>query len=121
MNEGKVDADGALLTFHSEEQHFNYVKFNENDRICGTVEKKVVSNQAICGAYYVRNAEIFRQSAQEYLTECPYSEFFVSGVYNVMCRDGGTVRHCEVDFHVPFGTPAEYEIAENFEHFTEFD
>lgn len=120
MNTGTVDADGALLTFASNEPQFSYVQFDDNGAICGTVEKKVVSNQAICGAYYVRNADMFRKAAEQYLKECNYAEFFVSGVYNVMCQHNLSVKHFEVDFHVPFGTPVEYEAAQNSAYFSEF-
>ncbi len=120
LNTGEIDADGALLTFKSNEPQFSYVQFNKNQDICGTVEKKVVSDQAICGAYFFRNADVFRKTASLYLENCEYSEFFVSGVYNVMCQQGMYLKNYEVDFHVPFGTPAEYEIAQNSEHFMEF-
>lgn len=111
VSDGTVKADGALLTFESDEPQFSYVKFDDKKNVCGTVEKKVVSRQAICGAYYVCNAETFRAASAQYFKECEYSEYFVSGVYNVMCRNGLSVRSFEVDFHVPFGTPTEYESA----------
>ena len=55
--------------------------------------------------------------ADEYLQNCNYSEFFVSGIYNVMCKKGLEVRNYTTDFHVPFGTPIEYEQAQNSEYF----
>lgn len=118
MNSGKWDYDGALLTFESDQPQFSYVEY-KNGRIVGTVEKKVVSNHAICGAYMVRNAQMFRQMAEEYLQNCNYSEFFVSGIYNVMCLKGLDVQNFTVDFHVPFGTPVEYEQAQGSEYFTD--
>ena len=116
MNSGSWDYDGALLTFNSDQPQFSYIEYN-NDRIVGTVEKKVVSNQAICGAYMVRNAKMFCDMAEEYLKNCNYSEFFVSGIYNVMCNRGLTVQNYTVDFHVPFGTPTEYEAAQGSKYF----
>ena len=116
MNCGNWDYDGALLTFNSDQSQFSYIEYN-NDRIVGTVEKKVVSNQAICGAYMVRNAKMFCDMAEEYLKNCNYSEFFVSGIYNVMCNRGLTVQNYTVDFHVPFGTPTEYEAAQGSKYF----
>lgn len=55
--------------------------------------------------------------AEEYLKNCNYSEFFVSGIYNVMCNRGLTVQNYTVDFHVPFGTPTEYEAAQGSKYF----
>lgn len=117
MNVGKWDYDGALLTFESDQPQFSYIAY-ENGKITGTVEKKVVSSHAICGAYVVRNAQMFREMAEDYLKNCNYSEFFVSGIYNVMCKRGLTVQNYTVDFHVPFGTPLEYEYAQDSEYFT---
>lgn len=116
MNKGTWDYDGALLTFESNQPQFSYIEY-ENGRVTGTVEKKVVSNQAICGAYMVRTAQIFREMSEEYLKNCNYSEFFVSGIYNVMCQKGLNIQNYTVDFHVPFGTPDEYELAQKSEYF----
>lgn len=116
MNSGSWDYDGALLTFESDQPQFSYIQY-EDGRIVGTVEKKVVSNHAICGAYMVRNAQMFRNMAEVYLKNCNYSEFFVSGIYNVMCQEGLDVQNYTVDFHVPFGTPSEYEQAQDSEYF----
>lgn len=116
MKSGEWDYDGALLTFESDQQQFSYIQY-ENGRIVGTVEKKVVSNHAICGAYMIRNAQMFRNMAEVYLKNCNYSEFFVSGIYNVMCQKGLDVQNYTVDFHVPFGTPSEYERAQDSEYF----
>ena len=117
---GDWDFDGALLTFPSDQPQFSYIRYADDGKtIIGTVEKEVVSNQAICGAYVVRNADVFRHMAEQYLEECSYSEYFVSGIYNVMCRENKTIRNYEVDFHVPFGTPAEYEIAQGSAYFEE--
>lgn len=120
VNGGNWDFDGALLTFRSDQPQFSYVRYAEDGKtVIGTVEKEVVSGQAICGAYMVRNADIFRRMADQYLEECSYSEYFVSGIYNVMCREKMIIRNYEVDFHVPFGTPAEYKTAQNSKFFSQ--
>lgn len=118
INSGNWDFDGALLTFPSDQPQFSYIRYGaDGQTIVGTVEKEVVSDQAICGAYVVRNADIFRRMAEKYLDACSYSEYFVSGIYNVMCQENMTIRNYQVDFHVPFGTPAEYEAAQTSQHF----
>lgn len=117
-NIGKFDYEGALLTFTSNQPQYSYIRY-EADRIVGTVEKEVVSNHAICGAYVVKNATLFRTMAEEYFTACNYKEFFVSGIYNVMCEKGLSVKNYNTDFHVPFGIPEEYEEAKNSPYFEE--
>jgi len=103
--------DGALLTFKSDNPAFSYCMFDENGRVKGTVEKEVVSNDAICGAYYFKNRQIFESMANEYLDKCSYKEFFISGVYNVMAEHGMDIRNYPIDLHIPFGTPDEHNAA----------
>lgn len=112
--DGEFDQlDGALLTFDSNKDCYSYVEFDENNKVIGTVEKKVVSKEAICGAYYFRNKDIFKDSVKEYLKECSYSEFFVSGVYNIMVKKGHIIKTFNADEHISFGTPNEYDEAIN--------
>ena len=101
--------DGALLTFESNEDKFSYAAFDENGYVNKTVEKQVISSDAICGAYYFNNRKTFEESATEYLTKCEYKEFFMSGVYNVMCEHGLKIKTFRTDEHISFGTPDEYE------------
>lgn len=117
MSETTIDFDGGLITFNSNEPFFSYINYNNDGKIIGTVEKKVVSNKAICGAYVFKNANIFKEMSEKYLKVCEYSEFFLSGVYNVMCQNGLEIRSFETDFHISFGTPKEYNIAKEFNEF----
>ncbi len=105
------DADGGLLTFKSDNPAFSYVSFDKEGRADGTVEKKVVSDKAICGAYYFKDRETFEKASEIYLGDCEYKEFFVSGVYNKLIGLGGTIRTFNVDEHISFGTPDEYDTA----------
>lgn len=119
LNEGIWDMDGALLTFPSGAPNFSYVKYNDGGEIIGTVEKQVVSNHAICGAYVFRSAGIFRSISEDYLKECPYKECYLSGMYNVMCEKKMRVVSFTADFHVEFGTPKEYKKAIGSVYFRE--
>ena len=109
---GQFDTpDGALLTFRSDEPKFSYLRYDDAGSIVGTVEKQVVSNDAICGAYYFKDRSVFLTAAEQYLTECRYEEFFVSGVYDVMARAGQSLHAFRTDVHISFGTPEEYALA----------
>ncbi len=116
LNSGEMEDDGILLTFEATEPQFSYVKYTDG-KVSGTVEKKVVSDHAICGAYIFRNTEIFKNAAEKYIKDCPYNECFMSGVYNIMCKEGMKVSDYLLDFHVEFGTPEEYEKAKDSKHF----
>ena len=113
------EIDGAFLTDKSDDSKFSYVQCDNYGKVIKTIEKKVVSNDAICGAYYFRNKDIFLECTNKYLEICNYSEYFVSGVYNVMAEKGYIIKNFEVDFHLPFGTPVEYELAVNSDKFEE--
>ena len=115
--QGDVMADGALLTFFSDDPRFSYVREDSQGHVVGTVEKEVVSQHAICGAYYFKNKEVFLEATETYKKTCPYKEFFMSGVYNVLCKQDKTVKNYVLDFHVDYGTPAEYEAAKESLYF----
>ncbi len=109
---GNFDSpDGALLTFESHNPAYSFAKLDESGRVIGTVEKQAVSDEAICGAYYFKSADIFKSATESYLKACAYSEFFVSGVYNEMIKQGKLVKTFRIDEHISFGTPDEYDEA----------
>lgn len=115
-----MQEDGALITFESTKPCYSYVRYDAAGNIEGTVEKKAVSTRAICGAYVFKNAGLFRRSVDFYVKNCSYDECFISGVYNVLCGNGGIIKDYMTDFHVGFGTPEEYEEAKTSAHFRHF-
>lgn len=101
--------DGGLLTFKSNENKFSYIKYDNLGKIIGTSEKIVVSDDAICGAYYFSSKNKFLQYSEKYLKNCPYKEFFLSGVFNEMINDNQFIQSFKTDFRLSFGVPEEYE------------
>lgn len=110
---------GILLTFPSDEAKYSFVGKDERGNVIRTVEKEVISNEAICGCYYFSDADTFRSASEEYLKKCNYSEYFMSGVYNIMIERKQNVRSMMTDFHVPFGVPEEYEEAKESMNYRE--
>lgn len=104
--------DGALLTFPSDEPKYSFLEYDGKGRVVRTVEKEAVSSHAICGAYYFKDCATFKRASAEYLKQCNYNEFFISGVYNVLAGEGAVIRGFMTDVHIPFGTPEEYYAAE---------
>lgn len=109
--------DGGLLTFESNEPKYSFLQMDDKGNVINTVEKKVVSSHAICGAYYFKNKELFLTCAKEYLNKCDYSEYFMSGIYNIMAEKKMKIANFKCDIHVPFGTPEEYYSAKDNEIF----
>lgn len=111
--------DGVLLTFESDDPKFSYIGKDEVGNITRTIEKVVISNEAICGCYYFRDKDTFIDSAEKYLKRCSYSEYFMSGVYNVMLEEKNILKSMATDFHVSFGTPDEYKEAKESREYEE--
>lgn len=112
QNDKLSKLDAGLLTFKSNDARFSYVAYDADGFVNRTVEKEVISSDAICGAYYFSNKEIFEEAMALYLENCFYQEFFVSGVYNVLSQQGKKIKSFNTDSHVSFGTPEEYKEAE---------
>lgn len=113
------EIDGALLTFKSNDPKYSFLAYDEFGNVTRTVEKQVISSDAICGAYYFKNKKIFKESALEYLKTCSYKEYFMSGVYNIVASQGLIIKGFNVDNHIPFGTPDEYTLA--VQHSSKFE
>ena len=109
------DVDGAILTFTSNNPRFSYIEINDAGNVKRTMEKKVISDKAICGAYYFKNKDVFEKSAKEYLDNCRYDEYFISGIYNIMAEKNMKIKYFLTDLHVSFGTPEEYKKAKNYD------
>ncbi len=105
------DIEGALLTFPSNNSRYSFVKFDGDGKVCGTIEKVAVSDEAICGAYYFRNRAVFFDAVDTYLSNCKYSEYFVSGLYNEMAKKKMRIKTFKTDTHISFGTPEEFDEA----------
>lgn len=102
---------GAMLTFRANEPKYSFLECGEDGNAIRTAEKQVISDTAICGAYYFNRKSEFFSYAHRYLSVCQYSEFFMSGVYNEMIADGKRVTGIPTQLHISFGTPEEYELA----------
>lgn len=113
------EIEGILLTFKSNEAKYSFVGKDDKGIIVRTAEKEVISNEAICGCYYFSNIDIFKHAANEYLKKCNYSEYFMSGVYNIMLEKNFHLKSMLTDFHVSFGVPDEYETAKTLTEYTE--
>lgn len=96
------DADGAVMSFSSREPCFGYLKYIDG-RYAGTVEKNPVSDYAIFGCYYFKNAETFVRCAVQYFNDGTSNEFYMSGLLNYITN----VERIDVKEHFEFGTPDE--------------
>jgi CTP:molybdopterin cytidylyltransferase MocA len=95
----------ALLTFESSDPAFSYASIDPAGEVVGTVEKQVVSGDAIAGAYLFASCDRFLEAYERYEAACPYDEIYVSGLYNHL--NGAHIARQRLQDHISFGTPAE--------------
>ncbi|MBC7497993.1 MAG: NTP transferase domain-containing protein [Sphingomonadaceae bacterium] len=111
-------ADASLLCFTSQDPAYSYARFDSDGDVVGTVEKQVVSSSAIAGCYLFASPEAFIAPYERYRENCPYDEYFVSGVYGELISLGGRVVAQMLREHLSFGTPEELAalVANGREH-----
>ena len=100
---------GALVSFTSDSPRYSYAEVNAEGRVMRTAEKEVISNHALCGAYFFARGKRFLQVAHELLNEPDFKkpEFYVSLLYNYLLRDGEVVHLSEMEEYYSYGTPEE--------------
>ncbi len=109
---GSLEIAGGLLTFEADNPRYSYALIDRDNIVTKTAEKRVISNNAITGAYFFANAKTFTRSAEELLS-LPISEampeYYISNLYNIILSEGGSVKACYVDKFASFGTPEELQ------------
>lgn len=100
---------GMLVSFHSNNARYSYAAIDEDGRVIRTAEKEVISNHALCGAYFFSVGKRFKEIAHQLLNEPVFSkpEYYVSLLYNYLLKAGETVRIAEMEEYYSYGTPEE--------------
>lgn len=57
--------DAGLITFESVHPRWSYVRFDNNNLVVETAEKRPISKHAIAGVYYFKNGKDFLKGAKE--------------------------------------------------------
>lgn len=102
-------AGGALVSFDSDEPKYSYAELDENGNVVRTAEKEVISNHALCGAYFFASGKEFKEVAHRLLNEPVMlkPEFYVSLLYNYLLAKGDTVKLAAMEDYRSYGTPEE--------------
>lgn len=109
---GVSDIDGGLLTFRSNNPRYSYARLNNEGAVVETAEKRVISNNAITGAYFFKTADKFIKSAEKMLAQPlgeKMPEYYTSLLYNILINEGDKIKAASVDEFASFGTPEELE------------
>ncbi len=100
---------GALVSFDSDEPKYSYAALDDNGNVVRTAEKEVISNHALCGAYFFASGREFKEVAHRLLNEPVMlkPEFYVSLLYNYLLAKGDTVKLATMEDYRSYGTPEE--------------
>lgn len=100
---------GALVSFESNESRYSYAALGEDGFVACTAEKKVISNHALCGAYFFASGRRFKQIAHLLLAEPAFTkpEYYVSLLFNYLLKDGEKVWLAPMEEYYSYGTPEE--------------
>ena len=100
---------GLLVSFESSEPRYSYADVDENMIVKRTAEKEVISNHALCGAYFFSTGKGFLSAAHRLLNEPVFTkpEFYVSLLYNYLLANGETVKLATMEDYRSYGTPEE--------------
>ena len=100
---------GALVSFESNEPRYSYAALDEDGYVTRTAEKEVISNHALCGAYFFSTGKRFKQIAHKLLNEPEFKkpEYYVSLLYNYLLADGEKVQLAPMEEYYSYGTPEE--------------
>lgn len=114
-NTFKKNADGGILTFKSNSENHSYALLKNNGEVKKTVEKKVISNNALVGVYYFKRGNIFVNYAEKMINDNLRSqnEFYIAPLYNFLINDNLKVYSKEIDKIHLFGTPEELNFFED--------
>lgn len=104
------DVDGGMLvSFDSDNPKYSYAEVDDNMIVKRTAEKEVISNHALCGAYFFSKSDSFLFAADTLMNEKNFSkpEYYVSLLYNYLLRRGETIKLAKMEEYYSYGTPEE--------------
>lgn len=107
--DGDKACGGALVSFESNEPKYSYAEIGADGLVVRTAEKEVISNHALCGAYFFASGKEFKKAAHRLLNEPVMTkpEFYVSLLYNYLLKDGSPVHLAPMEMYRSYGTPEE--------------
>lgn len=109
---------GALVSFSSQNPRYSYARI-ENDKVVETAEKKVISSNALAGAYFFCKARYFIEEAKNVLAENIHEKnekvFYIAPLYNRLIKQGKEISLFALDHYVSFGTPEELQKSGYYE------
>ena len=110
LNKGIENVNGGLLvSFKSSNPRYSYALVDESNRVIKTAEKELISENALCGAYFFSSGRDFLWACNKLMNELNFTkpEYYVSLLYNYLLERGDFVKLCHLDEYQSYGTPEE--------------
>ena len=100
-------ADGLIMTFKDSDPKWSFIDYDAHGKICGVVEKVVVSDDATVGIYNFAKGADFVHYAQQMIdnNQRVNGEFYVAPVYTSMIQDGKAIKIHNINGMHGLGTP----------------
>lgn len=101
--------DGLLLTFKANNPAHSYVELGPDGYAKRTVEKSVISSDALVGVYVFRRGADFISGAQRMIEQRikTNNEYYIAPLYNFLIEEGRKIAFKEVDKMHVLGTPED--------------
>ncbi|MBR6125417.1 glycosyltransferase family 2 protein [Candidatus Saccharibacteria bacterium] len=103
--------DGALVSFKANSPRYSYAKIDANDFVTETAEKQVISENALCGAYFFSKNIDFLQATKVLFNSLNYQnkELYISLLFNEMIKANKKIKLFHTEVYHSFGTPEEIQ------------
>lgn len=100
--------DGGIIIFKSNSKNHSYVSIDENNIVTNIIEKEVISDLAVSGVYYIKNASDFIEASKLVIQNNirQKGEFYVSSALKLMIEKGLKLGIYYAD-SIMLGTPEE--------------
>lgn len=108
------DKDGLIMTFKASHPKWSYARVDDSENVLEVAEKKVISDKATVGIYYIKKGSDFVAGAQSMIHKDirHNNEFYVCPVYNELILNGEKIYIYNVDawkMH-GLGTPEDLNV-----------
>jgi dTDP-glucose pyrophosphorylase len=109
----KLNAEGGILTFKSDNPKWSYASCNYDNLVKEVAEKDPISEHATVGIYYFKHGKDFVKYAKQMIDKdiTTNDEFYVCPVFNEMIQGGKLVHIYPIENSIMhgLGTPEDLE------------
>jgi dTDP-glucose pyrophosphorylase len=108
-------ADAGVICFENIHPRWSYVRFDENNRVIETAEKRPLSKNAIAGFYYFKHGKDFVRAAKKTILKDARVNglFYIAPTLNELILEDMNIRHFKIKaskYHTFYSPQKIYEF-----------